>query len=125
MDPGSPKENPLLLALERVGQAGTTIAALVAPASESPGAPRLTCLGASLLVMLLYEISWLRYFRTDRTAADLYRSLGPVPLPLAVLPVLGFMLLAFYEVHVLLLGAVTVLGVGHVGIHWQHARRLL
>jgi hypothetical protein len=74
--------------------------------------------------MGLYELSWLPYFLTDQTDASLYRSLGPVPLPLAVLPVLGFWLLAIYEVHLLLLGAVVVLGVGHVGIHWQHARHL-
>jgi hypothetical protein len=123
-DTASPKENSLLIALERVGQAGTTIAALVAPESESPRTGRFTCLAASFLAMILYELSWLRYFRSDRTAASLYRSLGPVPLPLAVLPVLGFLLLAVFEVHLPLLGAVVVLGIGHVGIHWNHARRL-
>jgi hypothetical protein len=38
--------------------------------------------------------------------------------------VLGVLLLAVYEVHLVLLGAVVVLGVGHVGIHWNHARGL-
>jgi len=123
-DLAAPNENQLLLALERVGQGTTTMAVLFAPASDSPGTPRLVCLGASLLAMVLYELSWLRYFRTDRSVADLYRSLGPVPLPLALLPVLGFLLLALYEVHVVLLGAVVILGVGHIGIHRQHARRL-
>ncbi|MEI9938578.1 MAG: hypothetical protein WDO69_15280 [Pseudomonadota bacterium] len=122
--PTSSKENSLLLALERVGQVATTVAALVSPGSEPAGPARLTCLGASLVAMVLYELSWLRYFRTDRTARTLYRSLGPVPLPLAVLPVLGFLLLAVYEVHPLLLAAVVVLGVGHVSIHSQHARSL-
>jgi hypothetical protein len=122
--PASPKESSPLLALERIGQAGTTMAALVAPRGDSFGAARFIFLGASLFAMILYELSWLRYFRTDRTAARLYRPLGPVPLPLAVLPVLGFLLLAIYEKHVFMLGAVVVLGVGHIGIHWQHARRL-
>jgi hypothetical protein len=107
---------------ERVGRAGTTIA--IAPESESPRTGRFICLAASLLAMILYELSWLRYFRSDRTSASLYRSLGPVPLPLAVLPVMGFLLLAVYEVHLPLLGAVVVLGFGQVGIHWNHARRL-
>ena len=124
LDPVSQKENPLLLALERVGQAATTMTALVAPVSDSPGVARLACLWASLVAMFFYEIAWLRYFRTDRTTANLYRRLGPIPLPLAVLPVLGFALLALYQVHVILLGSVLVLGIGHVGIHWQHAKRL-
>lgn len=123
-DPAAPNENQLLLTLERVGQVATTIAVLFTPASDSPGTARLACLVASLLAMFLYELSWLRYFRTDRSVARLYRSLGPVPLPLALLPVLSILLLALYEVHVVLLGAVVVLGVGHLGIQRQHAKRL-
>ena len=123
-DPAAPNENSLLVALERVGQVTTTMAVLFAPASDSPGTARVACLGASFLAMFLYELSWLRYFQTDGSVANLYRSLGPVPLPLALLPVLGFLLLALYEVHVVLLGAVVVLGVGHIGIHGQHASRL-
>lgn len=123
--PAPAKENPLLLFGERVGQVTTTIAVLFAPVSESPrGDLRLVCLGASLLAMALYELSWLRYFRTDRSEASLYRGFGPVPLPLATLPVMGFLLLALYEIHVVLFAAVIVLGVGHIGIHGQHARRL-
>ena len=116
-DRAAPDENRLLLTLERVGQASTTIAVLFVPAGPSPGPTRLACLGASLLAMVLYEVSWLRYFRTDRTDASLYRSLGPVPLPLAILPVVGLLLLAVYELHLLLVGTVVVLGVGHVGVH--------
>jgi hypothetical protein len=122
--PVSPKESPSLLVLERFGQVATTIAVLFAPVRESPRNLRLACLGASLLTMVFYEFSWLRYFRSERTDARLYRSLGPVPLPLAILPVMGFLLLAIYEVHAVLVAAVIVLGVGHVGIHRQHARRL-
>ncbi|HXX69101.1 MAG TPA: hypothetical protein VEK07_18080 [Polyangiaceae bacterium] len=123
-DSATPNENQLLLTLERVGQVATTIAVLFTPASDSPGTARLACLVASLLATFLYELSWLRYFRTDRSVASFYRSLGPVPLPLALLPVLSILLLALYEVHVVLRGAVVVLGVGHVGIHRQRARRL-
>lgn len=81
---------------------------------------RYFCIGASFLTMVIYELSWLRYFRTDRTDrtdSTLYRSLGPVPLPLATLPVTAFLLLALYEVHIVLFAAVVVLGIGHVGIH--------
>jgi hypothetical protein len=122
-NPGEPKENALLLTLERVGQAGTTIAALVLPANQTPGPVRLTCLAVSLLAMALYELSWLRYFGGAETTVNLYRSLGPIPMPLATLPVLGFILLALYEVHPYLLAGVLILGVGHIGVHGQHARQ--
>ncbi len=122
-DEGEPKESALLLVLERLGQAGTTVAALAAPVTGAPGASRITCLIGSLLAIGLYELAWVRYFRSPRTTFDLYRPWGPIPLPLAILPVLGFALLALYELHVALLTCVTILGVGHIGIHWQHQKR--
>lgn len=114
------KERPALVALERVGQATTTLASLVSPAAPAPGSARFACFGVSLLAMALYELGWLRYFQSDRSAASLHRSFGPIPLPLAVLPVLGFLLLGVYELNVPLLAAVLVLAVGHIGIHWRH-----
>ena len=46
--------------------------------------------------MVLYEIYWIRYFRSAKTMKDLYSSILGIPVAGATLPVLAFMLLAVY-----------------------------
>lgn len=45
--------------------------------------------------MVLYEIYWIRYFRSKRTAEDFYRPFLSLPAPEATLPVVAFLLLGF------------------------------
>lgn len=79
---------------------------------------------AAFVCMLLYEIYWLRYFRSERTLADFYGSLCGVPVPGATLPVIAFVLLAVYGKNVWLLLAAAIFGVGHIGIHLAHGREM-
>ncbi len=53
-----------------------------------------------------------------------YGSLLGIPLPLATLPVAAFLLLGAYGRLLPLVLASAVLGIGHIGIHWQHRRAL-
>ena len=78
--------------------------------------------GLIFLVMLLYEFFWLRYFRSEKTMRDFYRSLLGIPVAGATLPVLAFLLLAIYGKNPILVAAVVILGVGHIGIHWMHKK---
>ena len=70
--------------------------------------------------MGLYEIYWLRYFKSQKTMADFYSSLLGIPVAGATLPVLAFFLLGIYGRNLFLIGSVVILGIGHIGIHWAH-----
>ena len=119
------RENKFLLALERIGQA--SVSALCVIFSDfNPGVPwpwSLWLLGA-LLLMILYEIFWIRYFRSSKTMRDYYSSLLGIPVAGATLPVLAFFLLAVYGKNIFLGIAVVLLGIGHIGIHLGHWKEL-
>lgn len=78
----------------------------------------------SFIVMLLYECYWIRYFKSPKTMKDFYSSLLGVPVAGATLPVLALFLLGVYGKNLLLMGAVVVLGIGHIGIHSNHRREI-
>jgi len=113
-------ESPPLRALERIGQVLTTVAAIVfADTNPRPWSPWSWWLVAAVALMLAYETCWIRYFASDRTVMDFYRTMLGVPVPLATLPVLAFLLLGVYGRLVPLLAATVLLGIGHIGIHLQ------
>ena len=120
-------ENRVLLAFERVGEVLVTAAAVIF-ADFNPRFPltpwSLWLLG-SLVLMLLYEVFWIRYFRSPRTMLDFYCGLCGIPLAGATLPVLAFLLLAFYGGNIVLLASTLLLGVGHIGIHAAHRKQAL
>ena len=117
-------ENRVLSVLERAGEVIVTGVALI----FSDFNPRLPLslwslwLLASLILMILYEVFWIRYFRSPRTMRDFYRGLIGIPVAGATLPVLAFALLAVYGGNPILLGGTAILGVGHIGIHLAHAK---
>ena len=118
-------ENRVLLVLERAGEALTTAAALLfSDFNPGPLTPWSLWLAASLLLMLLYELYWLRYFRGPHSLEDFYRPFLGVPVPGASLPVAAFLLLGIYGRVIGMLLAALVLGVGDIGVHLQHWREL-
>ena len=120
-------ENRVLLAFERVGEVSVTVAAVIFSDFNPrfPLTPWSLWLLASLVLMLLYEVFWIRYFRSRRTMLDFYRGLLGIPVPGASLPVLAFLLLAVYGGNLVLLVFVVLLGVGHIGIHLAHRKEAL
>jgi len=116
-------EPPVLRALERIGQVATVAAALLfSDTNPAPWSAWSWWLVAAIALMALYEICWLRYFLGPRTLGGFTRGLGPVPVPLASLPVAAFLLLGVYGRLPWLIAAVLLLGVGHIGIHLLHRR---
>ena len=79
---------------------------------------------ASFVLMVLYEVFWIRYFRSEKTMKDFYSSILGIPVAGATLPVLAFLLLAVYGKNVILGAAVIILGIGHIGIHLMHSREI-
>ena len=116
-------ENRILLALERAGEVAVTALMLVFSSNDVQGLDgRLAWLAAAFVLMVLYEIFWIRYFRSGKTMKDFYGSLLGIPVPGATLPVIAVLLIAVYGRNPYLFAAGIVLGIGHIGIHLGHRK---
>ena len=118
-------ENKILLIFERVGQVLVTCTALIfSDFNLRPWSMWTLWLIAAGILMLMYEGSWVRYFKSQKTVADFYSSFCGVPVAGATLPVASFLLLGIYGKVIWLLISIVILGIGHIGIHLQHRMRL-
>lgn len=122
----SPKgECKILVALERIGQVLVTCTALAfSDFNLRPWSAWSLWLIAAFAVMALYELWWFRYFRGEKRLEDFYSSFFGVPVAGATLPVIAFLMLGLYGKVIWLILAITILGIGHIGIHLQHRHAL-
>lgn len=118
-------ESKVFLAFERIGEAAVTVLVLIfRDFNLSPLSPWSLWLAGSFALMALYEVWWVRYFRSEQTMADFYSSILGIPVAGATLPVIACLLLAVYGRNPLLFVAGIVLGIGHIGIHLGHRKEL-
>lgn len=114
-------ENKVLLTLERIGEVLTSAIALVfADFNLRDFNLWSLWLGVSFALMVLYEIFWVRYFRSEKTMADFYSSIVKIPVAGATLPVAAFFLLGIYGSNFPMILSSVILGIGHIGIHLAH-----
>ncbi len=119
-------ENRVLLALERIGEILVSCVVLIFPDFNIRAWTGWSWwLAASFVLMIFYEIFWIRYFRSEKTMGDFYASLLGIPVAGATLPVAAFLFLAVYGKNIALAIAVLILGVGHIGIHLMHRREIV
>ena len=115
-----PKTNAIAGVLERVGQVGCiVVAVIVTPVFGHPA-----WLVALVALVGLYYALWLRYLETGRHFSTLYSPLGPVPIPLALAPVLALVSASFWLQNWFLTATAAILGVGHIWVSAQVARAL-
>lgn len=120
------RESRILLAFERAGEVLACCAVLLfSDFNLGQPWPWSLWLLASAVLMFLYEVWWVRYFRGPKTMADFYSSLGPVPVAGAALPVAAFFLLGIYGKNPVLIIAAIILGIGHIGIHLAHKKEVI
>lgn len=101
-------ENKVLLVFERAGQVLVTCTALIfSDLNLHKWSVWPLWFIAAGIFMCLYEVWWIRYFKSRRT-----------------LPVTAFFLLGVYENVAWLLVSTVILGVGHIGIHLQHYKEI-
>lgn len=119
-------ENKILLVMERTGEVLVSCLALIFSDFNPKGfSLQELWLLAACIFMILYEIYWIRYFRSKKTMQDFYTSLLGVPVAGAMMPVLAFLLLGIYGRNPFLILAVIILGIGHIGIHLNHKREIV
>ncbi|MBD5115584.1 MAG: hypothetical protein HDT46_10395 [Ruminococcaceae bacterium] len=118
-------ENKILVILERAGEALVSCVSLIFSDFNINGITywSLWLLGAALL-MILYEIYWVRYFKSSKTMKDFYRDLLGIPVAGATLPVAAFLLLGIYGKNIFMIVSVVILGIGHIGIHLNHSKEI-
>ncbi len=118
-------ENKILLGFERVGEVLVTALSLIFSGFNIGTLSEWSLfLLAAFLLMLLYELWWVRYFRSKKTMRDFYSSLLDIPVAGATLPVLAFLLLGVYGKNPFMIAAIIILGIGHIGIHLGHLREI-
>lgn len=121
----SKNENKLLLGFERVGEILVSTIVLIFSDFNFHGWNLWSIwLLFALFTMLLYELWWLRYFRSQQRLEDLYSSFGFVPVAGASLPIIAFLFLSIYGKVIWLGVAVIILGIGHIGLHLQHRQEI-
>ena len=118
-------ENKVLLALERTGEVLVSSLCLI---FNDLNIGRVSLwsiwLLMAFLLMVLYEIYWIRYFKSEKTMQDMYKSILGIPVAGATLPVLAFFLLGIYGKNILLVISVIILGIGHIGIYLNHKNEI-
>lgn len=117
-------ENKILLTLERIGEGMTLVCALIfTDFNIRPFTLWSVWLIVSFVFMVLYELYWIRYFRSAKTMTDMYSSYAGFPVAGASLPCLAFFCLGIYGGNIFLIVSSLILSVGHIGIHLQHRRQ--
>ncbi len=118
-------ENKILLLLERIGQICVTCTSLIfSNFNIHTWTLWSLWLVFSAILMIMYELWWIHYFKSKKKLKDFYISFFGVPVAGATLPVAAFFLLGIYGRVIWLVISVIILGIGHIGIHLQHLREI-
>lgn len=118
-------ENRILKIFENIGQVLVSCIVLVfKDFNIILGSMWIIWLILSFVCMLLYEMNWIKYFKSEKTMRDFYSSMMGIPVAGAALPCIAFFLLGIYGKNIPLIVAVIILSVGHIGIHMNHKKEL-
>lgn len=118
-------ENKVLLMFERIGEILVSCIVLIFSDFNINSISLWSLwLLVSFLFMFLYEVYWVRYFKSPRTLKDFYSSLLGIPVAGATLPVTAFLILGIYGKNIPLIISSIILGIGHIGIHINHYKEI-
>lgn len=118
-------ENKILLLFERAGEVLVTCLLLIFSDFNIQGITVwMIWLIAAFVLMIIYELCWIRYFKSEKMMKDFYSSIMCIPVAGATLPVIACGLIAIYGRNPMLFRSTIILGVGHIGIHLNHRKEL-
>ena len=119
-------ENKILLILERIGEGlVSTLLLIFKECNIRLHSIWLVWLVASFVLMILYELYWLRYFRSKKKMVDQYSNFAGFKVAGASLPVLAVLFIGIYAYNIFIIVAAIILGIGHIGIHLAHRKEAL
>jgi hypothetical protein len=119
------KEPPVLVWMERIGQVAIVVCALFfRDYDRIMLSPRLMLLAGAFVLLILYDLWWVRCFRNGLREEDLYSSFLGIPIAGAILPVAGLLLLGLFGGVIWMILASVVLGAGHIPISYLHWKNL-
>ena len=110
-----PKEPIVLVVLERIGLAGCLITPAFYPV-DIVGTFGIIAVTGMGLMLVTYYYCWLRYFRYNRNYPWLFAPLSVIPVPLAISPVLYFMLSSIIFGSIPMFLSSLVLASGHMPV---------
>jgi len=119
-----PKEPLVLLVFERLGQLGCFISPVFYPINLS-GISEILGVCGMLLMLSIYYTGWVRFFIRNREYRWLYYPMLSIPVPLALSPVLYFLLASVILHSLPLLISSLILAAGHIPIsmiNYRHTR---
>lgn len=119
----SKNENKTLSLIEKIGQVSVVCFSLIFADKINPN-PWLFVLILAFILVILYELYWVKYFKGPKRMEDMYSSFLGIPVAGATLPVLAFLLLGIYKMNFFLIMSALILAVGHIGIHLDYERQL-
>jgi hypothetical protein len=120
------KKSSLTLVMEIVERAGQ-VSAFVIPFFYSlrvKGSLEIASLAGMILALSFYYINWGRYVLQGRAFRLLFQPCLGIPVPLAISPVVYFLLASLLFHSWYLLAAAVVLGIGHIyvsSLEWRRA----
>lgn len=118
-------ENKILGIFEKIGEVLLTVLPLIFKDFNINNISNWSIiLLISFLLMILYEISWIRYFKSNKTMEDMYKSIIGIPVPIASLPVFAFLLLGIYGKNIFVIISSIIMSIGHIGIHLNHKKEI-
>lgn len=127
------QENKFLQVIEKIGEVAVTFVAVIFT-DFNPFVKKLDgfiifplsnlYLVLAFVLMVLYEIYWIRYFKSNHTMKDFYADILGIPLAGATLPVITFLILGIFGKNLAMIIAAIILGIGHIGIHYQHYKKI-
>jgi len=118
-------EKKIYVILERIGQVTVTGVSVLFTDFNINGISYWSIfLLIGFIFMVLYEIFWIKYFISPKTMKDFYNSIIGIPLAGATLPVFAFFLLGVYGKNIILIVSSVILGIGHIGIHYDHKKEV-
>ena len=116
-----PKEPLLLTILERLGQIGCFLIPLFYSVSYS-GVFEILASIAMAIMLVIYYYGWIRFFTHNREYRWLFYPLFSIPVPLALSPVIYFLLSSVILHSYPILLSSLILAVGHIPVSLKSAQ---
>ncbi|AIQ20478.1 hypothetical protein H70357_30075 [Paenibacillus sp. FSL H7-0357] len=71
------------------------------------------------ICLIIYYLCWIRFFGGGREFSLLFKPLGPIPIPMALFPMLYFILLAYWLHSYLFVVPALIFSIGHFVNSWS------